>query len=114
MCAACVEASVGDRPSVLSGACRAVPGRPEAAERLLAEALAGRQERYPGAVVEHRVVHGRAREALSEPSRSAQLLVVGARERGGFAGLFLGPVGQALLHHAHCPVVVVRGMTERY
>ncbi|UUU19024.1 universal stress protein [Streptomyces sp. DSM 40750] len=78
-------------------------------ERLLSEALAGRQERYPGVVVEHRVVHGGTREALMEASQSAQLVVVGARGRGGFAGLLLGSVSQALLHHAHCPVAVVRG-----
>ncbi|MGX4691974.1 universal stress protein [Streptomyces sp. JNUCC 63] len=81
----------------------------EEEERLTAEALAGCQERYPGVVVEHKVVHGRTREALIEASRSAQLVVVGARGRGGFTGLLLGSVGQALLHHAHCPVTVVRG-----
>ncbi|MGJ5830799.1 universal stress protein [Streptomyces ossamyceticus] len=85
----------------------------EEEERQLAEALAGRQERYPGVVVEHRVVHGGAREALIEASRSAQLLVVGARGRGGFAGLLLGSVSQALLHHAQCPVAVVRGEEGR-
>ncbi|MFJ7181435.1 universal stress protein [Streptomyces massasporeus] len=77
-------------------------------ECLLSEALAGCQERYPGVVVEHRVVHGRTRETLIEASRSAQLVVVGARGRGGFTGLLLGSVSQALLHHAHCPVAVVR------
>ncbi|GAB2920698.1 universal stress protein [Streptomyces heilongjiangensis] len=84
----------------------------EEEERFLAEALAGRQERHPGVVVEHRVVRGGTREALIEASRSAQLLVVGARGRGGFAGLLLGSVSQALLHHAHCPVLVVRGTGE--
>ncbi|WP_240135675.1 universal stress protein [Streptomyces sp. MUM 178J] len=78
-------------------------------ERLLSEALAGRQERYPGVVVEHRAVHGGTREELIEASRSAQLVVVGSRGRGGFTGLLLGSVSQALLHHAHCPVTVVRG-----
>ncbi|MFE0456776.1 universal stress protein [Streptomyces sp. NPDC058914] len=86
----------------------------EEEERLLAEALAGRQERYPGVLVEHRVVHGGTREALIEASRSAQLLVVGARGRGGFGGLLLGSVSQALLHHAHCPVAVVRGTREHH
>lgn len=82
-------------------------------ERLLAEALAGHRERHPGVAVERRTVHGRTREALIEASRSAQLMVVGARGRGGFAGLLLGSVSQALLHHAHCPVAVVRGAGER-
>ncbi|AWI32303.1 universal stress protein [Streptomyces tirandamycinicus] len=83
-------------------------------ERLLSEALAGCQERYPGVVVEHRVVHGATRAALIDASRSAQLVVTGARGRGGFAGLLLGSVSQALLHHAHCPVVVVRGADARH
>ncbi|WP_282692468.1 universal stress protein [Streptomyces sp. CC208A] len=78
-------------------------------ERLVAEALAGHRDRYPGVTVEPRVVRGRTREALIEASRSAQLLVVGARGRGGFTGLLLGSVSQALLHHAHCPVAVARG-----
>ncbi|MFC5955020.1 universal stress protein [Streptomyces pratens] len=78
-------------------------------ERLLSEALAGYQERYPGVKVRHEVVHGGTREALIEVSRTARLLVVGARGRGGFTGLLLGSVSQAMLHHAHCPVAVVRG-----
>lgn len=78
-------------------------------ETLVSAALAGRQEHYPDVAVEHRVVHGQTREALIEASRSARLIVVGARGRGGFAGLLLGSVSQALLHHAHCPVAVVRG-----
>ncbi|MGW5641089.1 universal stress protein, partial [Streptomyces sp. NPDC003832] len=77
-------------------------------ERLLSEALAGHRERYPDVVVEHRVVRGRTREVLIEASRSAQLVVVGARGRGGFQGLLLGSVSQALLHHAHSPLAVVR------
>ncbi|RPK80670.1 universal stress protein [Streptomyces sp. ADI98-10] len=85
----------------------------EAEERLVAEVLAGRRERYPGVIVEPRALRSQTREALIEASRSAQLLVVGARGRGGFAGLMLGAVSQAVLHHAHCPVAVVRGAAER-
>jgi nucleotide-binding universal stress UspA family protein len=81
----------------------------EEEQRLLHEALAGQQERYPGVKAEHRVVHGSARETLIEASRFAGLVVVGARGRGGFTGLLLGSVSQALLHHAHSPVAVVRG-----
>jgi len=35
------------------------------------------------------------------------MLVVGARGRGGFEGMSLGSIAQAVLHHAPCPVGVV-------
>lgn len=89
------------------------PGALAEEERLPSEALAGCRERYPGVTVEHKAVHGETRKALIEASRSARPVVVGARGRGGFAGLLLGSVSQALLHHAHCPVAVVRGADAR-
>lgn len=81
----------------------------ESAERLLAESLTGFTERYPDVVVRQEVLSGEPRETLIEASGQAQLMVIGARGRGGFAGLLLGSVSQAVLHHAHCPVTVVRG-----
>ncbi|MGX4691510.1 universal stress protein [Streptomyces sp. JNUCC 63] len=81
----------------------------EEEQRLLDETVAPWQARYPGVTVERRLVRSRVRPALIEAGRDAQLLVTGARGRGGFTGLLLGSVSQALLHHAHCPVAVVRG-----
>jgi nucleotide-binding universal stress UspA family protein len=77
-------------------------------EHMLAAALAGHRERRPDVDVESRLVRGRVRAALIDASGAAQLVVAGARGRGGFKGLLLGSVSQALLHHAHCPVAVVR------
>jgi nucleotide-binding universal stress UspA family protein len=81
----------------------------EAEQHLLDEAVARWQEVYPQVAVERRLVRSRVRPALIDASQDAQLVVTGARGRGGFTGLLLGSVSQALLHHAHCPVAVVRG-----
>ncbi|MEO3778945.1 universal stress protein [Micromonospora sp. B11E3] len=77
-------------------------------DRVLAGALTGLAERYPRVPVERVVAHARPVAALTEASRAAQLLVVGARGHGEFTGLLLGSVSHAVLHHADCPVAVVR------
>lgn len=77
-------------------------------EVLLAQAIAGWVERCPDVPVTRRLVRGPAARALIAESATAQLVVVGARGRGGFAGLLLGSVSQTVLHHAQCPVMIVR------
>jgi len=73
----------------------------------LKDALATWREKYPEVEVVTEVVHGRPVRILSGVSARADLLVVGTRGRGGFAGLVLGSVSHGLLHHAHCPLAVV-------
>ena len=51
---------------------------------------------------------GRAPETLMSVAEGAAMLVVGNRGRGGFAGLRLGSVSQAISHHSPCPLVIVR------
>lgn len=62
----------------------------------------------PSVPVITRVVEGRPAEVLIEASRSADLLVVGNRGRGAFAGMLLGSVSQHCVQDAACPVLVFR------
>jgi nucleotide-binding universal stress UspA family protein len=66
------------------------------------------QAAYPDVVVQRRVDPGAPRSALLTAAARGQLLVVGARGRGGLQEMVLGSVSLALLHHAACPVTVVR------
>ncbi len=75
---------------------------------LLDKHLAGWREKYPDLQVEPVLTHDRPAHALMQNIGDALLVVVGSRGRGGLAGMTLGSVSQALLHHAACPVVVVR------
>ncbi|MCI4674723.1 universal stress protein [Candidatus Mycolicibacterium alkanivorans] len=47
-------------------------------------------------------------KGLTDLSREAQLVVVGSHGRGSLADSILGSVSQNLIHHAECPVLVVR------
>jgi len=79
-----------------------------AAQSDLEHALAPWKAKYPEITVAARVALGNPSRALIAASQGAQLIVVGTRGHGGFAGLLLGSVGLHLLHHAECPLLVAR------
>jgi nucleotide-binding universal stress UspA family protein len=60
-----------------------------------------------GLTIEHHIVEGGPGAVLLEAAEHADLLVIGSRGHGGFAGLLLGSVGQQVTGHSACPVVVV-------
>ncbi|GAA2216225.1 universal stress protein [Nonomuraea monospora] len=75
---------------------------------VLKEALSGLRARHPGVPVVEELVHGHPVEVLRQAAAGAELLVVGSHGHGTFAGMVLGSVSHALLHHAPCPLAVVR------
>jgi nucleotide-binding universal stress UspA family protein len=83
-----------------------------AARAHLRHAALAATEEAPGVVVEQELRNGYPVPQLVEESRSARLVVVGDRGRGGVAGLLLGSVAVALAARGECPVAVVRGRTS--
>jgi nucleotide-binding universal stress UspA family protein len=81
-------------------------------ERSAAEVLAAAITEVAGpdepVTIRSAVVEGNAARALLDASAGAELLVVGSRGHGGFVEALLGSVGQHCVHHATCPVVVIR------
>jgi nucleotide-binding universal stress UspA family protein len=80
---------------------------------VLLQRLAGWGTDYPDVEVIRLVARDLPARVLVEHSAKAQLMVVGTRGRGGMSGLVLGSVSQAVLHHATCPVAVVRDVRAR-
>ncbi|GGU50446.1 universal stress protein [Lentzea flava] len=77
-------------------------------QRLLAQRLAGWQEKYPDVPVHRVVVRDRPVRALMRYGAEARLVVVGSHGHGGFAGMLLGSTSQALVYNAPCPLAIVR------
>ena len=98
---------VGVAPTTIFGEADHFAAR---ARELLDGAVAGVDT--TGVEVDCCVRTGSPAPALLHESKGAALLVVGARGRGGFAGLLLGSVGQEIAHHARCPVVIIPTESE--
>jgi nucleotide-binding universal stress UspA family protein len=84
------------------------PATQSMAEEVLSERLAGWQEQYPDVQVSRTVVQAQPARELAQRSPGAQLIVVGSRGRGGFAGMLVGSVGETVAQMARVPVIVAR------
>ncbi|WP_329138399.1 universal stress protein [Streptomyces sp. NBC_01476] len=79
----------------------------EAEQALPGRVVALLRERYPRIAVETRTLRTGPAHALLQATASADVVVVAAHRHRGLPTPRLGPVTHALLHHSHCPVVVV-------
>ncbi|MFI1960465.1 universal stress protein [Streptomyces althioticus] len=73
----------------------------------LSDVLRPWQDRYPAVEVHAQATIGGAGRHLVDSSYDAALVVVGRRNRRSAVGAHIGPVTQALLHHAVAPVAVI-------
>ncbi|MGK5500008.1 universal stress protein [Streptomyces sp. URMC 125] len=76
-------------------------------ENVPLEAVAGLREEYPDVDARTETAYAGPGHLLVEASAEADLVVLAAHRRHRRFGMHLGPVAHAVLHHAHCPVVLV-------
>jgi nucleotide-binding universal stress UspA family protein len=108
------EAALRDVPLVTVCALTDAPGRlgeSHQVEEDFDHALAVAAKEHPDVSVVRQVLPGTPRAALLSAAAGAQLLVVGARGRGGFDEMSLGSIAEAVLLYAPGPVAVVRQVT---
>jgi nucleotide-binding universal stress UspA family protein len=109
------EAELRRAPLLAVCALADAPGSLGCAHRIeedFARVLRLHEKEHPELTVLRQVSAGSPRTALLDAAAGAQLLVVGSRGRGGFKGMRLGSVAQAVIHHASCPVAVITSGEE--
>jgi nucleotide-binding universal stress UspA family protein len=78
------------------------------AEKLVTDVVSSVVDPATAVPVTARAVQGSPPRVLLDAAGGAQLLVVGSRGLGGFTEALLGSVSQHCVHHAPCPVVIIR------
>jgi nucleotide-binding universal stress UspA family protein len=105
------EATLRHLPLLAICALADAPGRQDNARQM--EEEFGRllriwEKQNPDVSVVWQVCQGTPRAVLLEAAAEAQMVIVGTRGQGGIPSMTLGSVTAALLHHAPCPVGIVR------
>ncbi|WP_344474809.1 universal stress protein [Nonomuraea monospora] len=104
---ACAHAARTGQPLMLAHAGAAGPGG-HASPPLPEPDLARWRERFPTVTIDQETLTGRPGKALTDAASSASLLVVGSHHHHELSALWHGSVSQHVLHHATCPVAIVR------
>lgn len=104
----------GWRPPALAGTGYAfdVVDAENAIRAEIERVMGTRPERFPHVEVSTDIVHDHPVHALATASSRADLVVVGARDRRGLGALRLGSVSHGAVHHADCPVAIIRPRDE--
>ncbi|GAB3682174.1 universal stress protein [Saccharopolyspora tripterygii] len=63
---------------------------------------------FPNVDIRPRLIRGQVVDEFVKLSRQCDLMVVGDKGHGAFAGMMVGSVAMKIVHHAVCPVTVVR------
>ncbi len=83
------------------------------AEKTLTETVEQAQDGDDQPVtVTNRIMEGPAAQVLLDAGKGADLMVLGSRGHGAFAGMLLGSVSQHCVQHATCPTVVIPEQTR--
>jgi len=80
-------------------------------ENLLNHILEPVRKDHPTVTIQPNILEGHPAPLLVEASKGADMLVVGSRGHGEFAGMLLGSVSEHCVTNAHCPVLVFRDGT---
>jgi nucleotide-binding universal stress UspA family protein len=80
----------------------------DACERTVIDTVTETGGEAPPVPIESYIITGHPANELVRQAKGADLLVVGSRGYSGLVGALLGSVSQYCVHHATCPVVVVR------
>ena len=78
------------------------------ASHALEQLLAGVSTDHGEIEISQSLPIGYPAEVLANASMTARLLIVGSHGGGGFSGMKLGSIAHAVVHNAHCTVMVVR------
>jgi nucleotide-binding universal stress UspA family protein len=84
----------------------------KAAEAVVQHGVDRVRERHPGLQARPQALVGSAGKTMAQVAHGADLLVLGSRGQGGFAGLQMGSTSMRALADACCPVLVVRGEVD--
>lgn len=98
----------GTPPQGYASMAQAVKLRTEGAQRTTENAIEEILREAPGHEVTSVVLEGRAEQVIARAASDAALLVVGARGRSELTSLLLGSTSRGVLHHATCPVQIIR------